>query len=138
MPTANISYSLSTHKTHLVNYNLIRQVPTSQVAWSLFCASNMSPRTCSIDYTPEPGISTSSLDIAAEEPPSWSNALHGIPLIGPHLNVITQVHRYFSPLEDCADFIAEDLRVGLESQWIGKRVGVKAKVGGLVWQISRP
>jgi hypothetical protein len=43
------------------------------------------------------------------------------------LNVVAQVQRYFSPLEDCVDFIADDLRLGLGSQWVGRRVGVKVK-----------
>lgn len=34
---------------------------------------------------------------------------------------------YGTPLEDCADFLAADLEKGLESEWIGKRLGVKVK-----------
>ncbi|KAK5109201.1 hypothetical protein LTR62_007286 [Meristemomyces frigidus] len=131
---------LRTHSTHRINYDRIRHISTSQAAWSLFCASNMLPRTASINIAPKPGIAMHSLESVADQPPQWTDSLFHLPLIGPHLNVAAQIQSYFSPLEDCMDFIAEDLKEGLNSQWIGQRVGVKAKeewdVGPWSWMNS--
>lgn len=123
----NYVHSLSTHLTHQLNFELIRSVSTSEVAWSLFCASNMPPRSYTIDFNVQPGIAAMSLEAAADQPPSWSSTLFSMPLIGAHLNVAAQVPQYFSPLEDCVDFIADDLSHGFNSKWIGRRVGVKVK-----------
>jgi hypothetical protein len=87
----------------------------------------MSPRSYAIDFNIQPGIAETSLEASADQPPSWSPALFNLPLIGAHLNVAVQIQNYFSPLEDCVDFIAADLNSGLDSKWIGRRVGVKVK-----------
>lgn len=88
----------------------------------------MPPRSYAIDFNVQPGIATTSLEAAADQPPSWYSTLFSLPLIGAHLNVVAQVPQYFAPLEDCVDFIADDLNHGLESKWIGRRVGVKVKL----------
>lgn len=97
------------------------------MAWSLFCASNMRPRTVAVDYSPRPGVSAESLIARAEHPAAWSDTLGWVPILGPYLNIVAQVQDYYAPLEDCVDFIAADLAKGLNSEWVGKRVGVKVK-----------
>jgi hypothetical protein len=97
------------------------------MAWSLFCASNMQPRTVAVDYSPQPGISTDTLIARAERPVAWSDTLGWVPLLGPYLNIAAQIQDYYAPLEDCVDFIAADLAKGLSSEWVGKRVGVKVR-----------
>lgn len=53
--------------------------------------------------------------------------LRWIPLLGTYLNIMAQAQSYFAPLEDCVDFIAADIGNGLQSQYVGHRVGVKVK-----------
>lgn len=111
---------------HKSNYALIKSYPPSTLAWSLFCASQMNPRH-------EPPQFPASLDAAsnlvakADSPPAWSDKFRGFPLIGGHLNAMAQGQDYFSVLENCVDFMAADLERGLESEWVGKRVGVKER-----------
>jgi len=50
-----------------------------------------------------------------------------VPLIGNYLNIMAQAQSYFSALENCVDFMAADLEKGLQSEWVGKRVGAKEK-----------
>ena len=110
---------------HKPNYDLIRPIPADQLAWSLFCASNMPPRTETISYQPEAGAGAANLVAKADSPPAWSNSLLWLPLLGTHLNIMAQAYGYYAPLEDCVDFIAKDLTAGLDSEFVGKRVGVK-------------
>ena len=84
----------------------------------------MSPRTEPISYSPSTG---NDLVAEADVPPAWSNTLLWIPLLGPYLNILTQAPSYFASLEDCVDFIAEDLTKGVQSEFVGHRVGVKIK-----------
>jgi hypothetical protein len=48
-------------------------------------------------------------------------------LIGIFLNVLSQGTDYYTTLEDSADFMAADLEKGLQSEFVGKRVGLKEK-----------
>ncbi len=79
-----------------------------------------------------------SLEAAADYPPSWESTLFGLPLVGAHLNVVAQVQRYFSPLEDCVDFIAGDLNEGLDSKWVGRRVGVRTVMSKSHSRVGHP
>lgn len=73
--------------------------------------------------------STSNLVAAADSPPAWDLEMYqNVPLLGSWFNVILQARSYYVKMEDCVDFIAADLEAGLESGWIGKRVGVKEKM----------
>lgn len=63
----------------------------------------------------------------ADAPPAWVETYRSVPLIGNYLNIMAQAQSYYAVLENCVDFIAADLEKGLESEWIGKRVGVKEK-----------
>jgi hypothetical protein len=108
---------------HRPNHELIKSIPADSMAWSLFCASNMTMQD-TVDYAPTPGHN---LVAAADKPPAFSKTLQWVPLIGNYLTLMAQASSYYAPLEDCVDFIAEDLSKGLESQFVGKRVGVKVK-----------
>ena len=126
--THTLPYSISIYPTHRKNYAHIQQIPSSQLSWSLFCASNMPPQSAEIDYsTSSPGAGADNLIAAVDSPPDWSTTLEWVPLLGTYLSIVAQVQPYFAPLEDCVDFIARDLTRGLASEFVGKRVGVKMK-----------
>jgi hypothetical protein len=40
---------------------------------------------------------------------------------------MAQAQAYYTPMEDCLDFISADLEKGLKSEYVGKRVGLKVK-----------
>ncbi|KAK5698556.1 hypothetical protein LTR17_023546 [Elasticomyces elasticus] len=112
---------------HRQNLAYIRSVPSEELAWSLFCANQMDPRSTSVNYSPKPGVEAENLVAGVQSPPAWSKTLQWVPLVGTYLNVLMQMQHYFTPLEDCVDFIASDLAAGLNSEYVGHRVGVKSK-----------
>ena len=112
---------------HKPNYDLIRPITQDQLAWSLFCASNMPPRAETINYQSEAGSGAANLVAKADSPPSFSKTMQWLPAVCTHLNIMEQAYGYYTPLEDCVDFIAKDLTLGLESEFVEKRVGVKVK-----------
>jgi hypothetical protein len=65
------------------------------------------------------------LVVKADAPPPWKDMYKNIPSINIYLNIIAQVQVYFATLENCVDFIAADSEKGLQSELVGKRVGVK-------------
>lgn len=65
--------------------------------------------------------------VQADSPPLWSQKFVKIPLIGGYLNVLSQGQDYFATMESIVDVIAGDLEKGLDSEYVGKRVGVKEK-----------
>lgn len=88
----------------------------------------MPPRSEALDFNPPmPGFGADNLVVQAESPPAWSETLQWVPFLGTHLNIVAQTQHYYTPLEDCVDFIARDLHEGLGSEYVGKRVSVKAK-----------
>ena len=63
----------------------------------------------------------------ADSPPGFKDTFLSWPLIGGYLNILSQAPAYMTKLEYCADFMAADLEKGLQSEYIGKRVGVVEK-----------
>lgn len=113
---------------HGKTYKIIKDMnPETQIAWSLFCASNMPPRFETAAIPPPDECTCESLSVAADAPPAMNSKWRSIPLLGTFLNIAMQAGDYYAPLEDCVDFIATDLEQGLASQFVGKRVGVKVK-----------
>jgi len=112
---------------HKKNWAVIRSVSSSQLAWSLFCASQMDPRSQTIDYSAKAGTGAENLVAGVDSPPAFSKKFQWIPLIGMYLSLMLQAQDYFAPLEDCVDFMAKDLERGWGSEFVGKRVGVKVK-----------
>ena len=119
--------SIPLFPSHRRNYLLIKSHPADILAWSLFCASDMSPRYDTPQFPPSADAFAGNLVAKADAPPAWTKKYQSVPLIGKYLNVMAQAQSYYSVLESCVDFIAADLTKGLESEWIGKRVGVKEK-----------
>jgi hypothetical protein len=93
----------------------------------LFCANDISPKYDTPQFPPSADPSASNLVVKADVPPAWVEKYRAVPLIGNYLNIMAQVQSHYAVLETCVDFIAADLEKGLESEWIGKRVGVKEK-----------
>jgi len=119
--------SIPIFPSHKQNYMLIKSQPADILAWSLFCANEMPPKYDTPQFPPPADVSANNLVAKADAPPAWVEKYRNVPLIGNYLNIMAQVQSYFSVLENCVDFIAADLEKGLESEWIGKRVGVKEK-----------
>jgi hypothetical protein len=67
---------------------------------------------------------------SADSPPEWRSTLKWVPLVGPYLNIVGLAGGYAMSLEDPMDFIAADLEKGLQSEFVGKRVGLKMKKAG--------
>lgn len=119
--------SIPIFPSHKQNYMLIKSHTPDVLAWSLFCASVISPKYDTPQFPPPSDASASNLVAKADSPPAWVERYRSVPVIGNYLNIIAQSQSYFAVLENCVDFIAADLEKGLESEWIGKRVGVKEK-----------
>lgn len=119
--------SIPLFPSHKPNYMVIKSQPTDKLAWSLFCASDMPPKHKTPQFPPHMDTSASNLVAKADTPPAWAEKYRRVPLIGGYLNIMAQAQDYFCVLENCVDFIATDLEKKLESEWIGKRVGVKER-----------
>ena len=119
--------SIPIFPAHKENYLFIKSHSVDSLAWSLFCATEMSPQHDTPQFPPPADASTSNLVAKADTPPAWSKKYRSIPLIGKYLNIMAQAQSYYAVLENCVDFIAADLEKGLQSEWVGKRVSVKEK-----------
>ncbi|EEA22902.1 hypothetical protein TMatcc_001766 [Talaromyces marneffei ATCC 18224] len=113
--------------THKPNYQLIKSYTTDELAWSLCCASQLIPKYDGPQYPAPADCSADDLVVQADSPPLWSQKFVKIPLIGGYLNVLSQGQDYFATMESIVDVIAGDLEKGLDSEYVGKRVGVKEK-----------
>jgi putative NADH-flavin reductase len=112
---------------HRENLNLIRKQDARNIAWSLFCANQMSAKHNEVRIPAPDDCSASNLIASADTPPGWKTTLKWVPLVGGYLNVFGLAGGYATSLEDPVDFIAADLEKGLESEYVGKRVGLKMK-----------
>jgi len=88
----------------------------------------MTPKYDTPQFPPPADCSASkNLVVKADAPPAWSDKFRRVPLIGYYLNAMVQGQNYFAVLENCVDLMAADLEKGMNSEFIGKRVGVKEK-----------
>ena len=89
----------------------------------MFCPSTMTP--ASKDVTLYQTPRNNPIVAAADVPPNWWPVpyVNGIPFFGLLSGIAANGARYNTTLEDCADFIADDLEKG-ERKFIGHRVGV--------------
>ncbi|KAH6662749.1 hypothetical protein B0J14DRAFT_621787 [Halenospora varia] len=111
IPTHLIGDYMPMFPEHRENLALIQKQEEGNIAWSLFCANQMSPK-------------HNEIRIPA---PDDCSAANWVPLIGPYLNVFGLAGGYATSLEDPLDFIATDFEEGLQSEFVGKRVGLKMK-----------
>ncbi|EHK99780.1 hypothetical protein M7I_4275 [Glarea lozoyensis 74030] len=58
--------------SHKRNYALIKSIPPSTLAWSLFCAMEMPPKHPSPQFPPSPDSPADNLIAKADSPPNWN------------------------------------------------------------------
>jgi putative NADH-flavin reductase len=112
---------------HRENLTLIQKQNQGSIAWSLFCANQMTPKHKEVRFPAPDDCSAANVIASADAPPEWRDTLKRVPLIGPYLNVFGLAGGYATSLEDPLDFIATDFENGLKSEFVGKRVGLKMK-----------
>ncbi len=112
---------------HRENLALIQTQAEENMVWSLFCASGMTPRHKEARIPAPDDCSAHNVIARADFPPEWRDTLKWVPLIGPYLNILIQAGGYATSVEDPLDFIAADFEKGVQSEFIGKRVGFKLK-----------
>ncbi|MCJ1434434.1 hypothetical protein MMC27_003802 [Xylographa pallens] len=127
MPTHLIGDYMPMFPEHRENLALIQKQDERNIAWSLFCANQMSPKHNEIQIPAPNDCSAANVIAGADSPPEWRDTLKWVPLIGPYLNVFCLAGGYATSLEDPLDFIATDFEKGLQSEFVGKRVGLKIK-----------
>lgn len=125
VPTYLIGDYMPMFPEHRENLALIQKQEERNIAWSLFCAHQMSPKHEEVQIPAPEDCSAANIIASADFPPEWRDTLKWVPLIGPYLNVFSLAGVYATSLEDPLDFIATDFERGLESEFVGKRVGFK-------------
>ncbi|KAJ5355383.1 uncharacterized protein N7496_012595 [Penicillium cataractarum] len=113
-------------KEHASTWAKLRALPPSAIAWSILCPGMMVPLTKNKDST-LPESSTENISAEKTVAPEWSAKFLRIPFIGPYLNIMSQISAYTTSYEDNADFIARDLCMGIDSEWVLQKVGVKRR-----------
>ncbi|KAJ5102688.1 hypothetical protein N7532_003217 [Penicillium argentinense] len=111
---------------HRSTWAKLKALPPSSMEWSILCPSMMTPRSKD-SYPLASGSSSKNIVVSAGAPPQWSPRFFSMPLVGGWLNVISQIGAFNTTLEDNADFIAQDLSDGNNSEWIYQRVGTRTK-----------
>jgi len=107
---------------HLLTLARLQAQSLEHLQWSLFCPSLMLPASKTIVPLDVPR--GNSLVLAKDEPATFQDFyISWIPFLGPLITTLGNAGRYTTKLEDCADFIAADLKSG-ENTFVGHRVGV--------------
>ncbi|KAH8666195.1 hypothetical protein BGZ61DRAFT_461713 [Ilyonectria robusta] len=127
IPTHLIGDYMPMFPEHRENLALIQKQEEGIIAWSLFCANQMRPKYNEARFPAPDNCSAANVIARADSPPEWRDSLKWVPLIGPYLNVFGLAGAYATTLEDPLDFVASDLEKGLQSEFVGKRVGFKMK-----------
>lgn len=127
IPTRLIGDRMPMFPEHRENLALIQKQEEDNIAWSLFCANQLTPRHKEARIPAPDDCSAANVIAQANSPPEWRDTLAWVPLIGPYLNILSQAAGYATSLEDPLDFIAADFEKGLQSEFIGKKVGFKLK-----------
>jgi putative NADH-flavin reductase len=112
---------------HRKNLALVQTSEEADIAWSLFCASGMTPKHKEARIPAPDDCSADNVVAKADSSPEWRNTAKGVPLIGIYLNILLQAGGYATSVEDPVDFIAADFEKGLQSELVGKRVSFKMK-----------
>lgn len=118
---------LPVYPEHRGNWELIKKVDPDDMKWSLLCATEMPPKhEPAMTSAPDDcrGNMVAGSDTLVAFRKTWVSE---VPLIGGFLSVVVQASDYMASVEDCVDWVAEDLEKGLESEYVGKRVCLKLK-----------
>ncbi|KAL8850867.1 MAG: hypothetical protein Q9221_004180 [Calogaya cf. arnoldii] len=109
-------------KEHGQTLDCISSKPKDHMIWSLLAPSAMIP--ASKEITLLDALRGNPLLARNDMPADWSPSfLSGVPYIGMLADIMKNMMRYNTSLEDCADFIASDLTKG-ESEHEGHKVGI--------------
>lgn len=109
---------------HGLTFESLSAESQDHIVWSLMCPAMMTPAEPDKPKLSgrAPGNSlVGSADFPANWTPSW---LRMIPFCGVFLEILAHAMYYNIKLEDCADFIAADLKMGFGSEYVGHRVSV--------------
>ncbi|KAL8688589.1 MAG: hypothetical protein Q9218_005537 [Villophora microphyllina] len=108
---------------HVLTYEKLIAQPSEHLEWSLFAPSQMTPASKEITLLSTPR--GHSLVAANDTLPNYMTTfMSGLPFgIGLASDIMCNMLRYNTNLEDCADFMAADLAKS-ESEHVGHRVGV--------------
>ncbi|PYH89724.1 hypothetical protein BO71DRAFT_453240 [Aspergillus ellipticus CBS 707.79] len=98
---------------HRGTWAKLQSLPPNSMLWSILCPGEMRPLS-PVTYPLASAASAENIVAQASTPPAWTGRFH-------------QVVGYATKLEHCADFIAGDLAEGAGSQWVGRKVGVRAR-----------
>ena len=107
---------------HNLTWNYLSNLRPENVQWSLFCPSQMVPVSKTVDLLDAPRGNP--LVASADAPTGFQQSyLHSIPYLGPFISLMSNIAKYNTTLEDCADFIATDVE-NKEPRFVGHRVSV--------------
>ena len=107
---------------HSQTVDCISSKPREHLQWSLLAPSLMTPASKEITLLEAP--KGNSLAAQNDTPADWRlNFLSGVPVLGVYAEIVLNMLRYNTTLEDCADFLAADLTKG-ESEHLGHKVGI--------------
>ena len=107
---------------HTLTHAYLASKPQENVQWSQLCVSQLEPLEQTISSLEEPR--PSNVIASADTPPGWVfSYFNGVPFLGPLLSILGNAMRYNVKVEDCADFMANDLSYP-SSEYINHRVGL--------------
>lgn len=113
---------------HTGTRDVVEAIPLSKLKWSLYGSAWMYSNRKQGQFEPLDAPIPHDLLVKANSPPGWEKTwVERIPLIGVYLNPFYMlIVHYKTRYEAVADFLGEDLEKE-DSEWIGKKVGVKEK-----------
>jgi hypothetical protein len=115
---------------HRQNLALIQKQDEGNIAWSLFCTNQMSPKHNEIRIPAPDDCSAANVIASADFPPEWRDTLKWVPLIGPYLNAFGLAGGYATSLEGSCGLHCYRFRERIAKQIRRKESGVKDEKGG--------
>jgi len=101
---------------HRTTYALLMKRPTDEVAWSLMCPGQLQPGTHK--------VAAKKVVFVGPKHLYWDEALLWVPLLGRYLNALYVGLFYIeTTFDNVAQFMVDDLGLGLKTQLIGRKVG---------------
>ncbi|KAL8713122.1 MAG: hypothetical protein Q9220_002643 [cf. Caloplaca sp. 1 TL-2023] len=108
---------------HALTHTHLSGKPSENLQWSLLAPSAMMPAKKEITLLESP--QNHPFVAKNDVPPAFSPTfMSGVPFFGPWADIVMNILRYNTTLEDCADFMAADLEKKGNSEHVGHRVGV--------------
>ncbi|KAL8841913.1 MAG: hypothetical protein Q9170_000693 [Blastenia crenularia] len=115
-------HSLPAYPEHALTYECLSQQPAGNLEWSLLAPSAMTPANKEIRLLEAPRGNP--LVARNHTMPDWTRTfLSAVPYLGMAADIMVNMMRYNTTLEDCADFMAADLAKGAREH-VGHRVGI--------------